>query len=92
MSEAFTHTGRELQLMLEGRKPLAMFYAGTDELPWEELIPEHAFAPHVANVTRRDGRSNHHSCRRAYSCEVRLLRAPRARVAHATHECHGAGA
>lgn len=47
MSEAFTHTGRELQLMLKGRKPLAMFYAGTDELPGEELIPEDAFAPHV---------------------------------------------
>jgi hypothetical protein len=34
--------------MLDGRKPLAMFYAVLDELPWEELIPEEAFAPHVA--------------------------------------------
>lgn len=33
--------------MLEGRKPLAMFYALVHELPWEELIPEDAFAPHV---------------------------------------------
>lgn len=47
MSDVFTHTGRELQLMLEGRKPLAMFYAFNDELPWEELVPDEAFAPHV---------------------------------------------
>jgi hypothetical protein len=33
--------------MLAGRKPLAMFYALTHELPWEELIPEEAFRPHV---------------------------------------------
>lgn len=34
--------------MLAGRKPMAMFYAGVEELPREELIPEEAFAPHVA--------------------------------------------
>lgn len=41
------HTGRELELMLEGKKPLAMFYAEVGELPDEELIPEDAFAPFV---------------------------------------------
>jgi len=33
--------------MLSGKKPLAVFYAEASELPWEELIPEEAFAPHV---------------------------------------------
>ena len=42
-----SHTGRELELMLSGRKPLAMFYAQASELPWEDLIPEDAFRPHV---------------------------------------------
>jgi hypothetical protein len=42
------HTGRELALMLSGKKPLAMFYAEISELPDESLIPEAAFAPHVS--------------------------------------------
>jgi hypothetical protein len=45
--EASNHTGRELELMLAGKKPLAMFYAEVSELPWEELIPEEAFSPYV---------------------------------------------
>jgi hypothetical protein len=45
---AANHTGKELDLMLAGRKPLAMFYAELSELPEEELIPEDAFASHVA--------------------------------------------
>jgi hypothetical protein len=45
--EASNHTGRELELMLAGKKPLAMFYAEVSELPWEELIPEKAFSPYV---------------------------------------------
>jgi hypothetical protein len=47
MIEAHSHTNRELELMLAGRKPLAMFYAYTHELPNEELIPETAFALYV---------------------------------------------
>ena len=46
---AANHTNCELELMLSGRKPLAIFYALTSELPNEELIPEEQFAPHVAN-------------------------------------------
>jgi hypothetical protein len=45
--KASNHTGRELALMLAGKKPLAMFYAEVSELPWEELIPEEAFSPYV---------------------------------------------
>jgi hypothetical protein len=44
---AANHTGRELELMLAGKKPLAMFYAEIGELPHEELIPEEQFAPYV---------------------------------------------
>lgn len=44
---AANHTGRELELMLAGKKPLAMFYAEIGELPHEELIPEERFAPYV---------------------------------------------
>ena len=47
IDQASRHTGRELELMLAGRKPLAMFYALTHELPCKELIPEEAFRPHV---------------------------------------------
>jgi hypothetical protein len=43
------HTGRELPLMLESKKPLAMFYAEVSELPNDGLIPEQDFAPHVAS-------------------------------------------
>ena len=44
---AANHTGRELGLMLRGRKPFAMFYAEVSELPDERFIPEAAFEPHV---------------------------------------------
>jgi hypothetical protein len=44
---AANHTNRELELMLLGCKPLAMFYAYVSELPDERLIPEEAFFPHV---------------------------------------------
>ena len=46
---AQSHTGRELELMLEGKKPLAMFYAEVGELPDEELIPEDRFAPFISS-------------------------------------------
>ena len=51
MSElsATNHTGRELELMLDGTKPLAVFYAEIGELPNEELIPEDSFAPFVSS-------------------------------------------
>jgi len=39
------HDGKELNLMLAGRKPLAMFY---DTLPEIGVIPRHEFEPHVA--------------------------------------------
>jgi hypothetical protein len=44
---AANHTGRELELMLAGKKPLAMFYADLGWLPDEEIIPEERFAPYV---------------------------------------------
>jgi hypothetical protein len=42
--DAANHTNRELELMVAGEKPLAMFYAETSELPDERLIPECRFA------------------------------------------------
>jgi hypothetical protein len=47
------HEGRELDLMLRGEKPLAVFSEATDvDYPW----PDEAFAPHVAagRVVQRD--------------------------------------
>jgi hypothetical protein len=41
------HTGRELELMLLGVKPLAVFYDSYPEEPCEEIIPENAFQPYV---------------------------------------------
>jgi len=38
------HEGRELELMLAGKKPLALFY---DTIPECGVIPEQDFAPHV---------------------------------------------
>ncbi len=38
------HEGRELELMLAGKKPLALFY---DTVPECGVIPEEEFAPHV---------------------------------------------
>ena len=45
--KAANHTNRELELMLDGRKPLAVFYAGTEELPNEDLVPEKHFESYV---------------------------------------------
>lgn len=45
--EAANHTNRELELMLAGRKPLAMFYDEVSVLPHEDIIPEERFSPHV---------------------------------------------
>jgi hypothetical protein len=39
------HTGRELEMMLSGLKPLAMFYGGVD--PDERIVPEKQFSPYV---------------------------------------------
>jgi len=44
---AANHTGRELDLMLEGTKPLSMFYGEISELPDEEIIPELKFSPYL---------------------------------------------
>lgn len=47
------HEGKELALMLVGEKSLAMFHDAipdNDEIA-EEIIPEEAFAPHVAAGT-----------------------------------------
>lgn len=44
---AANHTNRELELMLAGRKPLAMFYDEVSFLPHDEIIPESKFAPYV---------------------------------------------
>lgn len=41
------HTNNELKLMLEGRKPLAIFSDEVSCLPNEHIIPENAFAPYV---------------------------------------------
>ena len=38
------HEGQELELMLAGKKPLALFY---DTIPECGVIPEREFAPHV---------------------------------------------
>ena len=46
-----SHNDRELELMLQKQKPLAMFYAEASELPNEELIPESKFEPHLSDQT-----------------------------------------
>ena len=46
---AANHEGRELELMLAGRKPLAMFCEELSCLPDEEFIPENRFSPYVAS-------------------------------------------
>ena len=48
---AVNHTNRELELMLAGRKPLAIFFEEMSLLPDEEIIPEKRFLPYVANGT-----------------------------------------
>jgi hypothetical protein len=45
--QAANHTNRELELMLAGKKPLAMFYDEISCLPYEEIIPEAKFEPYV---------------------------------------------
>jgi hypothetical protein len=47
--EAVNHANRELELMLVGRKPLAVFSEELSFLPDEELIPEEAFSRYVAS-------------------------------------------
>jgi hypothetical protein len=44
---AANHTNRELEVMLEGRKPLAFFCDEINVLPHEEIIPEERFRPYV---------------------------------------------
>jgi hypothetical protein len=43
------HTGRELELMLAGSKPLAHFCDAYPPEPSEDIIPAAAFAPYVAD-------------------------------------------
>ena len=45
--DSANHTNRELELMLEGKKPLAIFCDEITSLPHEEIIPEERFRPHV---------------------------------------------
>ena len=45
----YGHTGRELELMLSGVKPLSMFYDDPNELPDERIIPEEELDAHVAS-------------------------------------------
>lgn len=49
------HDDRELELMLAGKKPLAMFYEAVT-LPISDFYPEEDFLPHVAagRLIRRD--------------------------------------
>jgi hypothetical protein len=45
--QAANHTNRELELMLVGKKPLAMFYDEISCLPHEEIVPEAKFEIYV---------------------------------------------
>lgn len=45
--DAVNHTNRELELMLAGTKPLAMFAEELSCLPDEEIIPEEKFSQYV---------------------------------------------
>lgn len=45
------HTGRELEFMLTGGKPLAHFSEAYPPDPDEEIIPRNAFRPHVLDGT-----------------------------------------
>jgi hypothetical protein len=42
-----THVGRELEMMLSGLKPLAMFYGDADSEADERIIPEQRFSSYV---------------------------------------------
>lgn len=46
---AANHTNRELELMLAGKKPLAMFCDEISVLPHEDIIPEGKFCPYLRN-------------------------------------------
>ncbi len=41
------HTGRELELMLAGRKPMALFYDDADQPADAAIVPEPAFDAYV---------------------------------------------
>ena len=58
--QAINHTNRELELMLEGRKPLAVFCDEISVLPHEEIIPEERFRPYVESgiFVRGEGEFN----------------------------------
>lgn len=71
------HTRKELELMLTGTKPMAMFfdyYVEDGSIP-EEIIPETAFKPHVENGTfvriSRDFRDIKHNCLIRFVCFTR---------------------
>jgi hypothetical protein len=46
---SWSHTNRELELMLEKKKPLAMFVDEVSALPDEDIVPESKFRPYVEN-------------------------------------------
>ena len=51
----YIHTGRELELMLAKKKPLARFYDIESCLPNEDIVPEIQFSPHIkSGVLVRD--------------------------------------
>lgn len=45
--KAANHTNRELDLMLQGKKPLAMFIDELSVYPDDEIFPESQFLPYV---------------------------------------------
>jgi hypothetical protein len=45
------HEGKELELMLQGRKPLALFMGLPEEENREDIFPEQKFLPYVENGT-----------------------------------------
>jgi hypothetical protein len=65
------HDGRELDLMLAGEKPMAMFYAPIDEA---HVIPEAAFAPHVRDGVLVQAERHFHIAREAAGDpEIRIV-------------------
>lgn len=62
------HEGKELELMLAGQKPLAMFYDvlnGQEDIS-NDIIPEKEFAPHVkSNLFIRVSRDLQHVAKQA---------------------------
>lgn len=51
-----SHVGRELDMILAGEKPLAMFYCNADSAPDERVIPERKFEKYVkrGDVVKQD--------------------------------------